>query len=269
MIRLGPTTPSSFATRPAGEQDPEVRPKNSGNIYIGVGGWTFEPWRGVFYPDGLTQTKELAYMSRRVTAIEINATYYGSQKPESFRNWARRGARWVRVHGQGLALLHQPARAGGGEFRPPLLRAGVTELGDRLGPVLWQFAPTKQFETADFGLPGAAARQRGRAARCAMWSRCATTASARPSSSPCCGIAVPVVYAEHGTYPGIADVTGDFVYARLQTGSDEIETGYPPTSLDPWADGCRPGPTAAAPDDLARVDPPDPAERPRATSSPS
>ena len=59
---------------------------SSGNIYIGIGGWTFEPWRGVFYPEKLTQAKELSYAASKLTSIEINGTYYGSQKPESFAN---------------------------------------------------------------------------------------------------------------------------------------------------------------------------------------
>src|SRR5258706_8264102 len=68
---------------------PMAASKNSGKIYIGVGGWTFAPWRGVFYPEKLTQAKELEYAASKLTSIEINGTYYGSQKPESFRKWAR------------------------------------------------------------------------------------------------------------------------------------------------------------------------------------
>ena len=68
---------------------PKTTSKNSGHIYIGIGGWTFAPWRGVFYPEKLTQAKELEYAASKLTSIEINGTYYGSQKPESFRKWAR------------------------------------------------------------------------------------------------------------------------------------------------------------------------------------
>ena len=63
--------------------------KSSGSVYVGVGGWNFEPWRGVFYPAGLPQAKELSYAATHLTSIEINSTFYGSQKPESFRKWAR------------------------------------------------------------------------------------------------------------------------------------------------------------------------------------
>ena len=80
-------------------------------IRVGIGGWTFEPWRGTFYPKGLAQKRELEYASRQLTSIEINGTYYGSQKPESFA-MARRDAGGLRLFGQGAALRHQPPGAG-------------------------------------------------------------------------------------------------------------------------------------------------------------
>ena len=87
--------------------------KSSGRqSIIGIGGWNFPPWRGVFYPEGFAQAKELAYAASKLTAIEINSTYYGSQKPESFRKWARETPDGLHVLGEGLALLHQPAGAG-------------------------------------------------------------------------------------------------------------------------------------------------------------
>src|ERR1700709_1432583 len=75
--------------RPTVTKPPQAASKKSAHIYIGIGGWTFEPWRGVFYPEKLTQAKELSYAASKLTSIEINGTYYGSQKPESFRKWAR------------------------------------------------------------------------------------------------------------------------------------------------------------------------------------
>jgi hypothetical protein len=86
--------------------------KSSGTVYVGIGGWNFEPWRGVFYPDKLPQAKELNYAASKLTAIEINSTYYGSQKPETFRKWAARGAGRLPVLREGLTLLHQPPGAG-------------------------------------------------------------------------------------------------------------------------------------------------------------
>src|SRR5256886_3195460 len=126
--------------------------KNSGEIYIGVGGWTFAPWRGVFYPEKLAQAKELSYAASKLTSIEINGTYYGSQKPESFRKWAREVPDgfvfWLK--GPSFAT-NRRVLAEAGDSVKRFYDSGVLELGDRLGPVLWQFATTKKFDGADFG----------------------------------------------------------------------------------------------------------------------
>ena len=144
--------------------------KKSGNIFIGVGGWTFEPWRGVFYPEKLTQAKELSYAASKLTSIEINGTYYGSQKPESFRKWASEVPEGFvfSVKGPRFAT-NRRVLAEAGDSIKRFYDSGVLELGDHLGPVLWQFAPTKKFDGADFGkfleLSAAQAR-RPRAAPC-------------------------------------------------------------------------------------------------------
>ena len=126
--------------------------KQSGNIYIGVGGWTFAPWRGVFYPEKLTQAKELEYAASKLTSIEINGTYYGSQKPESFRKWAREVPDGFVFSVKGSRFTtNRRVLAEAGDSVKRFYDQGVLELGDRLGPVLWQFAPTKKFDEADFG----------------------------------------------------------------------------------------------------------------------
>src|SRR3954469_1142526 len=125
--------------------------KGSGAIYIGVGGWNFPPWRGVFYPKGLAQAKELSYAASHLTSIEINSTFYGSQKPESFRKWARETP-------DGFVFSVKASRfstnrrvlAEGADSVLRFLNPGGTELGSRLGPLLWQFAQTKKFDEADF-----------------------------------------------------------------------------------------------------------------------
>src|SRR3954449_11371013 len=123
----------------------------SGSIYIGIGGWTFEPWRGVFYPEKLAQAKELGYAASKLTSIEINGTYYGSQKPESFRKWAAAvpDGFIFSVKGPRFAT-NRRVLAEAGESITRFLKSGVMELGDRLGPLLWQFAPYKKFDPADF-----------------------------------------------------------------------------------------------------------------------
>src|SRR5437588_417811 len=120
---------------------------SSGNIYIGIGGWTFEPWRGVFYPEKLAQAKELSYAASKLTSIEINGTYYGSQKPESFRKWAREVPDGFVFSLKGPRFAtNRRVLAEAGDSVKRFYDSGVLELGDRLGPVLWQFATTKKFD---------------------------------------------------------------------------------------------------------------------------
>jgi uncharacterized protein YecE (DUF72 family) len=230
--------------------------KKSGSIHIGVGGWTFEPWRGVFYPEKLAQAKELQYAASKLTSIEINGTYYGSQKPESFRKWAREvpDGFVFSVKGPRFAT-NRRVLAEAGESIKRFYDSGVLELGDRLGPVLWQFAPTKKFDEADFGkfLELLPRKLDGRSLRHVVEVR---------HDSFCVEDFVkllrkfetPVVFAEHGKYPAIADVVGDFVYARLQKGNDEIKTCYPPKQLDAWAKRLRLWAEGGEPDDLPRID---------------
>src|SRR6185436_13649420 len=121
------------------------------SIYIGIGGWTYEPWRGNFYPKGLSQKRELEYASSRLTAIEINGTYYGSQKPESFRKWHDETPKdfVFTVKGPRFAT-NRRVLAEAGDSIQRFFASGVTELKDKLGPVNWQFMATKKFDPADF-----------------------------------------------------------------------------------------------------------------------
>jgi uncharacterized protein YecE (DUF72 family) len=231
--------------------------KSAGKIYIGVGGWTFAPWRGVFYPQKLTQAKELEYAASKLTSIEINGTYYGSQKPESFRKWAREvpDGFVFSVKGPRFATNRRILGEAGDSIKR-FYDSGVLELGDRLGPVLWQFAPTKKFDEADFGkfLELLPRKLDGRELRHVVEVR-NDSFSVPTFIALLRKFATPVVFAEHGTYPAIADVTGEFVYARLQKGNDDIKTCYPPKQLDAWAKRLRLWAGGGEPDDLPRVDP--------------
>jgi uncharacterized protein YecE (DUF72 family) len=231
--------------------------KNAGQVYVGIGGWNFPPWRGVFYPEGLAHAKELAYASSKLTAIEINATYYGSQKPESFRKWGREAPDGFKFSVKASRFAtNRRVLAEGKDSINRFLGSGVTELGDRLGPLLWQFAPTKKFDAADFRsfLELLPEKQDGLGLRHVVEVRHDSfltpdfVALLREFN-------VAVVFSEHETFPAIADITGDFVYLRLQKGQDTIKTGYPPKDLDAWAKRLQTYATGAVPKDLPQVDP--------------
>jgi len=234
----------------------------SGQICIGIGGWTFAPWRGVFYPKGLPHAKELAYASERLTSIEVNGTFYRSQTPATFRKWASEvPAGFVfALKGPRFAVNRRVLKESGDSIKR-FLNSGVTELGDHLGPLLWQFAPTKKFDAADFGgflalLPDTFD---GRALRHVIEVRHDSFRSPE-FMSLLREFAMPVVFTDHATYPNIADLTGDFVYARLQRGKDTVPTAYPAKELDAWAGRLRSWAQGKAPSDLPHVEP---ARRPK------
>lgn len=120
-------------------------------IRVGVGGWTYEPWRGVFYPPKLPHAQELAHASRALTTIEVNGTFYGSQKPATFAKWAAETPDGFvfSLKGPRYAVTRR-VLAEAGESIDRFIASGITELGDKLGPLLWQFAGTKQFDPQDF-----------------------------------------------------------------------------------------------------------------------
>jgi uncharacterized protein YecE (DUF72 family) len=228
----------------------------SGQIFCGIGGWSFAPWRGVFYPKGLPQAKELAYAGQQLTSIEINATYYGSQKPESFRKWAGEvpDGFIFSVKGSRFTTNRRVLEEAGDSIKR-FIDSGVLELGDRLGPLLWQFAPFKKFDEADFGAFLELLPQKidGRPLRHVVEVRHDSfNTPAFPALLRKFGVAV--VYAEHQKYPGIADVTADFIYARLQKGEDTIPTAYPPKQLDAWAKRLKLWAEGKQPDDLPPLD---------------
>jgi uncharacterized protein YecE (DUF72 family) len=231
----------------------------AGKIYIGIGGWTFEPWRGgMFYPKGLPHAKELSYASERLTSIEINGTFYRTQTPATFRKWAGEVPEGFvfSVKGPRYATNRQVLKEAGDSIKR-FLESGVTELGDHLGPLLWQFAPTKKFDEADFGgflelLPETFDRHAIRhvvEVRHDSFKTPEFIALLRKFS-------IPAVYTDHVRYPNIADVTGDFVYARLQRGDDDVPTAYAPKAITEWSKRLREWAGGGEPDDLKRIEPP-------------
>src|SRR5580658_84214 len=229
----------------------------SGQICIGIGGWTFEPWRGTFYPKGLPHAQELSYASQRLTSIEVNGTFYRTQTPATYRKWASEvPAGFVfAIKGPRFAT-NRRVLAEAGDSIKRFLESGVTELGDHLGPLLWQFAPTKKFDPADFGAFLALLPDKfdGYALRHVIEVR--HDSFGTPDFIALLRkFEMPVVFTDHAKYPNIADMTGGFVYARLQRGKDTISTAYPPKEIGAWTKRLELWAGGKVPDDLPHVEP--------------
>jgi uncharacterized protein YecE (DUF72 family) len=253
-LKTAPKAAAKPIEKPAAKPGGQTR--TGGRIYIGIGGWTFEPWRGVFYPQGLPHAKELAYASERLTSIEINGTFYRSQTPSTFRKWASEVPQGFvfALKGPRFATNRRVLKEAGDSIKR-FLDSGVTELGAHLGPLLWQFAPTKKFDATDFGgfLELLPSTYDGHTIRHVVEVRHDSfltpefTALLR-------AFKIPVVFTDHVRYPNIADITGDFVYARLQRGQDTIVTAYPPNDIDAWSGRLQSWADGGAPDDLPLVE---------------
>jgi uncharacterized protein YecE (DUF72 family) len=231
---------------------------------IGIGGWVFEPWRGSFYPDGLPQARELSYAAGKLTAIEVNGTFYGSQKPSTFRKWADETPETFMFSLKAPRFAtNRRVLAEAGPSIEKFVQSGIAELKAKLGPILWQFPPTKKFEPEDFAaflalLPPDA---EGVPLRHAVEVRHDSFAIpgfvdlARAHNAA-------VVYAHSADYPAIADPTADFVYARLQQSREDEKTGYSSAELKAWGERIRLWEAGGTPADLPLLSTP-PARTPR------
>ncbi|HEX3486489.1 MAG TPA: DUF72 domain-containing protein [Micropepsaceae bacterium] len=213
----------------------------SGKIRVGIGGWTYEPWRGVFYPKGLPQKRELEFASRRLSSIEINGTYYSTFKPES---WAK----WRDETPEGFVFSVKASRyctnrremAGAGESISRFIAQGLSELRDRLGPINWQFMGTKKFDAEDFEafLKLLPREVDGLKLRHALEVRHPSFA-AQAFYDLARRYNAAIVFADDEDFPAIDEPTADFTYARLMRTKDDIETGYTDAELDGWAKRAR------------------------------
>ena len=229
--------------------------KHGGQVRVGIGGWTFAPWRGSFYPDGLVQRRELEYASRQLTTIEINGTFYRAQKPATYAAWrdetpdgfvfALKAPRYV---------THRRVLAEAGGAIGAFVRGGLAELGDRLGPINWQLPEDKAFDADDFArfLDRLPARLDGRPLRHAVELRHASFTQPRPVElARERGIAI--VCADSPAYPTIADACAGFVYARVMRSNASQPTGYTSSTLDAWAARARAWADGGDPPDLPHV----------------
>ncbi|KQX24853.1 MULTISPECIES: DUF72 domain-containing protein [unclassified Sphingomonas] len=230
---------------------------SSGCIYTGVGGWTYEPWRDNFYPKGLPHARELDYAGQHLTAIEINGTYYGTQKRETWQKWAAAVPEgFVFTAKASRFCTNRKVLADGADSIAKFLGQGIAELGPKLGPILWQFMGTKRFERDDFArfLDLLPAEQEGVRLRHAIEPRhesfvCAEFVELARDRG------CAVVFADHAEYPMIADLTAPFVYARLQQSRADEPTGYDAAELDRWAGIARAWAAGKAPEGLAYAAP--------------
>jgi len=210
---------------------------SEGNIRVGIGGWTYEPWRGTFYPDDLPQKRELEYAASKLTAIEINATFYGRQSPKSWENWAAavpdgfqfaiKGSRYV---------VTRPQLADAGEGIGNFLAQGLTALGDKLGPILWMLAKHRKFDREDIAaflslLP----REHGGIALRHVIEPRHDTFRDEAFFTLCRDHDVAIVYGDDDEFPLIDADTAGFRYARLQRMNEDVLTGYDGKSLDRFA----------------------------------
>jgi len=212
--------------------------KDKARIRIGIGGWTFEPWRGPFYPADLAQKRELEYASSKLTSIEVNGTYYGSQKPESFAKWHDETPDdfIFALKGPRFATNRRVLAEAGGSIEK-FIESGITQLKNKLGPINWQFMGTKKFDPTDFEsflklLPDSVGGIKLRHAvevRHDSFKVPAFIELARAYN-------VAVITSADGEYPQIADLTAPFAYLRIMGTKENEKLGYAKTALDLWSE---------------------------------
>ncbi|MDQ3039571.1 MAG: DUF72 domain-containing protein [Pseudomonadota bacterium] len=225
-------------------------------IRVGIGGWVFVPWRDNFYPAGLVQRRELEYASRHVTAIEINGTYYGAQKPATYAKWRDEtpdGFLFSAKAPKRIMASRVLANTGGAvdDFL-----GGISELGAKLGPVVWQFERGLDIGRDDFEAFLALLPQQvgDRTLRHVLDVRDPTFVDdAYLTLARRHGVAT--VFTDSPEHPSFADVTADFVYARLMRSRSKLATGYPGDELAAWAQRARLWAAGGDPDDLPRIGP--------------
>ena len=226
-------------------------------IRVGIGGWTYAPWRGVFYPEDLTQKRELEYASRQLTTIEINGTFYGLQKPESYMKWhdetpddfafSLKAPRYA---------TNRRVLAEAGDSIERFFGSGLVHLKHKLGPINWQFATTKQFDAEDFEaflalLPkklDSLTLRHAVEVRHESFRNEAFVALARKYS-------VAIVLAGDSDYPQIANITAPFVYARIMGTKSDEPLGYSRAALDLWAKRAEHWAGGRVPEDLETLAP--------------
>lgn len=224
-------------------------------IRVGIGGWTYEPWRETFYPAGLPRQRELEHASRQLTAIEVNGTFYRTQKPETFAKWRdETPEQFVFTLKAPRYATNRKVLAEAGPSIERFMESGLAELAHKLGPILWQLAPAKRFEPDDLRqflalLPEKLGERRLRHALEVRHESFRSAAYVKLARE----FGVATVFTDSASYPSLADLTGDFVYARLMNARESLTTGYPKMALDRWADRAQRWTRGEDPEELPHV----------------
>jgi uncharacterized protein YecE (DUF72 family) len=264
MMQCHRFDPAAMPTR-AATKDLFAAPATQHAVRIGIGGWTYAPWRKNFYPDDLTQKRELEYASRHLRVIEINGTFYGAQKPATYARWAAETPEGFVFSLKAPRYITQNKRlADTAKGITGFIEGGLDQMGDRLGPILWQLPPSHRFDADDLDaflrlLP---AKLAGRPLRHVLEVRHPSFLSAEYVALAR-SHRIPTVFTDSPEYPSLADITGDFIYARLMRSEDGKATGYSAPSLTTWSKRALrwehgqdnpdlPHVTAATPDGAAR-----------------
>lgn len=240
-------------------------PAGPANIRVGIGGWNYEPWRDNFYPVGLAQTRELEYASRHVSAIEINSTYHGTQKPASFAKWHDTAPEdFVFAVKASRYATNRRVLAEAGESIDRFIGSGIAQLRAKLGPIVWQFAPTKAFDPEDFErfLELLPAEVEGRALRHVLEVRHPSFMSAEYLKLAR-KYKAATVFTDSPKFPSFADLTADLVYVRLMRSEAQRKTGYAPRAIEEWSTRAREWSAGGVPQDLPRIEEKAPARRQR------
>lgn len=228
----------------------------AGEIRIGIGGWTYAPWRDNFYPKGLVQRRELEFASRHVTAIEVNGTWYGAQKPETYAKWrdeAPEGFVFAAKAPQRITRSRILANTGA---QVEDFLEGIATLGPKLGPIVWQFEQGRRPQREDLAafvaaLPASAGGVALRHVLDVRDPECIDAGYLTLARQRGCA----TVFTDSTEHPSFADLTASFVYARLMRSRSEEATGYPAAELRQWAERIREWSRGGAPADLPYLDP--------------
>lgn len=233
----------------------EEHPRPVDGIRVGIGGWTFAPWRDNFYPKGLVQRRELEYASRRLTTIEVNGTYYGAQKPATYAKWASETPEGFVFSAKApMRIMQSRALAKTGPQIEDFV-GGIASLGDRLGPLVWQFDAGQKIQRESFSefLSLLPREVEGRPLRHVL--------DVRDPAFVDAGYVVlarehgmATVFTDSDEYPSFADVTSDFVYARLMRSRSGTPSGYPGDELDHWTARAREWAAGGQPEGLPYLD---------------